>query len=1229
MRSARKSPARRDEKTCPTIFENFRRGLVPALLLITLCLGSANSAFGAQVKANFTSASKAGVSAASYMASGNSVDISLGFKPVTGTELTVVKNTGIAFIEGRFSNLQQGEQVNLAFNGETYGFVADYYGGTGNDLVLHWALQDAASWGDDRKGALGNGVAPGLLPVEVDRAGVLAGKTVVRVSAGASHGVALCSDGTVAAWGDNTYGQLGNGGTASSNVPVAVKMKGALSGKTVVAVDAGSDHNLALCSDGSVIAWGRNAQGQLGNGNTEDSHVPVAVLKSGVISGKTVVAVSAGGSHSLALCSDGKVAAWGGNASGCLGNGTAISSSQPVWVNTAGILKGRKVVSLSAGGTHSLAACSDGTSVAWGKGINGQLGNGAKINSKVPLAVKKTGVLTGKKVVGVSAGDSHSLALCSDGTAVAWGKNDRGQLGNNNTTDTSKPVAVSKAGALVGKKVVSLSAGQSYGLALCSDGTVAGWGSNTRGQIGVSGTANRKVPTAISLAGVFPNRKWTNVSAGGSVSLAIAAVPTVIDSKLSALVLGSATFQPGFSPAVTDYLSNVDETTSSVSVTPTAGNPAAVITVNGVPVPSGKTIPDIGLAMGRNVIHVIVTAEDGKSTSYSLTVVRTGQINAVYGTATDVPVSLPNGDPSPWTVNLSLNFEPTLGTNLTLVRKDGLGFFSGRFLNLVQGQAVDLSFQGKAYHFVANYFGGDGNDLVLEWANRSLAAWGFNGFMQAGSTATENVEAPTAVPDMGVLAGKTVTAVAAGYSHSLALCADGTLATWGGGAAQLGVGGLDSSSVPVAVNHMGALEGKTVVGISAASGSNLAVCSDGSVVAWGTGGWGQLGNGTSEDSDVPVKVLLTGSLAGKSVVSVAVGGMHSLAVCSDGSVLAWGSNSYGQLGDGTTTYRMTPVLVTTTGALAGKSVVAVSAGFQHSVALCSDGTLVAWGSDYYSQLGNSGDTGWGVISSVPVRVIQDGVLLGKTVVALSQAAHSSSIVLCSDGTLVSWGFPDDVYKSGDNRKAPDFVTTARALSGKFVTSVSSGGSSSLAVCLDGAVVTWGGNDYKQRGTTSTGIFYPTIVSSETVFGGKKPLFGAVAYHCLLVLAEEPDSAQTSGTGSSVISSGGTGSLTYSGGGTALIIDDPDISSTVIVPNAAIEGENFVFHFDLPPASQTTALVFQYSGDQVTWTEVNISPPSGSGVEISQPDSFGNQVVTVTVPKGSDSIMAGRLLCTPR
>jgi hypothetical protein len=260
-------------------------------------------------------------------------------------------------------------------------------GGGGHSLALKndgtvWA------WGYNYGGELGNGTwNSSNVPVQVSS---LTGITAIAAGDG-GHSLALKNDGTVWAWGDNEYGELGNGTNTNSNVPVQVS---GLTGITAIA--GGVVHSIAVKNDGTVWAWGNNGNGQLGNGTNTNSNLPVQV------SGLTGVTSIAGGLyHSLALKNDGTVWAWGNNGNGQLGNGTFSNSNLPVQVSG---LTG--VTAIAGGNYHSLALKNDGTAWAWGNNDNGQLGNGTNTDSNLPVQVSG---LTG--VTAIAVGGLHSLAL--------------------------------------------------------------------------------------------------------------------------------------------------------------------------------------------------------------------------------------------------------------------------------------------------------------------------------------------------------------------------------------------------------------------------------------------------------------------------------------------------------------------------------------------------------------------------------------------------------------------------------------------------------------------------------------------------------------------------------------------------------------------------------------------------------------------------------------------------
>ena len=310
---------------------------------------------------------------------------------------------------------------------------------------------------------------------------------------------------------------------------------------------------------------------------------------------------------------------------------------------------------------------------------------------------------------------------------------------------------------------------------------------------------------------------------------------------LSNLVLSDGVLTPAFASGTTTYTATVAGAADSLTVWPTVADNATV-TVNGAAVLSGRPSAPLFLAVGGNTVTLVVTSLDGSATrTYTVTVTRPADphpLNATWNASTDVPVTASRYTAAGNTVNLALNCVPT-ANELTVVRNTGCNFIQGQFSNLAQGQAVALSYAGQTYHFVANYYGGNGNDLVLVGKWTRVYAWGSNGSGQLGDGTTSDRSGPgpvTAVLGDEVLLGKTIVSVAAGDNHSLALCADGTVVAWGANTyGQLGDGTTTNHSVPVAVNMAAgsALYGKTVVAIAACGNYSLALCADGTVAAWG------------------------------------------------------------------------------------------------------------------------------------------------------------------------------------------------------------------------------------------------------------------------------------------------------------------------------------------------------------------------------------------------------------
>ncbi len=361
----------------------------------------------------------------------------------------------------------------------------------------------AYCWGNNTSGQLGNNsTTTSSTPVAVDTSGVLASKTIKSIAAGTGHTCVIASDDKAYCWGQNTYGQLGDNSTTSSSVPVAVDTSGLLAGKTLKSITAGTYSTCAIASDSNAYCWGYNYHGQLGNNSTTNSSVPVAVSTSGVLSGKTVKSISPIGNsyYVCAVASDNNAYCWGQNNYGQLGNNSTTKSSTPVPVSTSGTLAGKTVKSITVGSSHTCAVASDNNAYCWGYNYNGQLGNNSTTNSSVPVAVSTSGVLSGKTVNSITAGNNYVCAVASDNNAYCWGGNANGQFGNNSVTSSSVPVAVNTSGVLAGKILKSISApvNASHTCAISSDYHAYCWGGRTNGRLGDGSTTGSTVPLKVN-----------------------------------------------------------------------------------------------------------------------------------------------------------------------------------------------------------------------------------------------------------------------------------------------------------------------------------------------------------------------------------------------------------------------------------------------------------------------------------------------------------------------------------------------------------------------------------------------------------------------------------------------------------------------------------------------------------------------------------------------------------
>ncbi|MCP8614531.1 InlB B-repeat-containing protein, partial [Bifidobacterium asteroides] len=901
------------------------------------------------------------------------------------------------------------------------------------------------AWGWNQYGQLGDGTATDRHePVRVDKPeGAPQGFTWVQASAGYAFSLGLGSDGNIYSWGDNESATLGRdiGGKTINSTPAdgrpgkIDKPAGAPKGFTWKHAAAGSLHALGLGSDGQLYSWGSNEHHQLGDGTATDRSTPTLVAKpQGAPDGFAWKQMSGWGWHSLALGSDNQLYGWGTDTRGEVGDGilppthpdreTPVPVTNPQGVSSWG--------QSQMGDYYSLAIGSDGNAYGWGYGGSGNIGNGATADVYVPtLTSKPDGTRPGFIWKQVSNLAHTSLGIGSDGKTYAWGDNAYGQIGDGTTTERHTPVQVAApADGPAGLTWVQVSAGwdgQSYGLA--SDGYLYSWGRNNSGMLGDGGTADRHAPGRVSMPGAATPTKvlFGQARATGG----IAASPD-----------GAwRTATPGHEPGAVDVTVVWDRN---------GPQPDAHLEYTYDPPDRTVSFMDGGSAFLRQTVP-----DGGQASRPAADPARDGclfdgwfQGDVAYDFTrpvthdTTLTARWTSKDTQHWSISPAQGPESG-GAEVTLTPPAPRG--------------VRLSRASLGYSHAAA-IGSDGN----------LYAWGSNGSGQLGDGTTTSRDRPVMVQKpQGAPQGFTWKQASLGNAFTAAIGSDGNLYAWGlNSSGQLGDGTTTSRSTPTLVaKPQGAAQGFAWKQASLGGAHAAAIGTDGQLYAWGGNGNGQLGDGTATSRTTPTLVAKPqGAPAGFAWKQASLGNGHSAAIGSDGQLYAWGGNYYGQLGDGTATSRSTPVMVgKPQGAPQGFAWKQASLGNAFTAAIGSDGNLYAWGLNSSGQLGDGTTTS----RSTPAPAGKpQGAAKGF---AWQQASlgcnHAAAIG--TDGQLYTWG-SNSSGQLGDgtttSRSTPAPAGKPQGAPQGFAWQQASlGDGATAAIGTDGNLHTWGSNSSGQLG----------------------------------------------------------------------------------------------------------------------------------------------------------------------
>ncbi|MFH1227730.1 MAG: RCC1 repeat-containing protein [Planctomycetota bacterium] len=610
----------------------------------------------------------------------------------------------------------------------------------------------------------------------------------------------------------------------------------------------------------------------------------------------------------------------------------------------------------------------------------------------------------------MAGGMAYTIALKTDGTLWAWGSNGIGQLGDGTTINKNTPTRIG-----TDTNWSAIACGWFHTIALKTDGSIWAWGYNSDGQLGDGTTISRTTPTLISATG------WSAIACGNSHTIALKT-----DGSLWAW--GDNVFgQLG------------DGTTTDVTTGPklisATGWAEAVIACGGVCTVAVKSDGSLW-AWGNNQSGQLGDGTTTYVTTGPKLISDTGWSAIAAGYLYTVALKT---DGSIWA--WGSNDSGQLGDGTTTQRT------TPTLISTTGWSAIAC---------------GSDHTIALK-TDGSLWAWGRNNYGQLGDGTAITRTTSTLISATG-WAGAVI---ACGWMHTIAVKADGSIWAWGyNNSGQLGDGTCGNKKTPSRI-------GADNIWSAIACGHyyTIAVKADGSIWAWGYNNYGQLGDGTTVNKLTPTPITTTLGWS-----AIACGWSHTVAVKADGSLWAWGDNSDGQLGDGTTISRTTPTLISTTG-WAGA---VIACGYSHTCAVKADGSLYAWGFNHYGQLGDGTTTN---VTTGP-KLISDTGWAG----AVIAGGWDHNIALKTDGSLWAWG--NNNYGQLGDGTTTDVTTGPKLISatGWAGAVIAGGGSHTVAIKSDGSLWAWGYNGEGQLGdgTTTNVTTGPKLISDtgwSVIVGG--------------------------------------------------------------------------------------------------------------------------------------------------
>ena len=839
----------------------------------------------------------------------------------------------------------------------------------------------------------------------------------------------VVKEGLVYCWGDNTYGQLGNGTTTNLSTPSAtpVKLANGTSLTGVVSVDSSISHTCALTNQGATYCWGLNNYSQLGDTTTTNRSNPVAVTATATGSigfGSGVVAISVTDNSTCAVKAGGLAYCWGYNNYSQLGDGTATARTVPTAVLTAASTPITNVtdIALSITGNCVLTNLgATGQPYCVGYGGYGFIGDGAGTARTYETKVLTSAAVSSFAGVSNITVGSHHVCAVQSGAAFCWGYNPYGQIGTGNTTNALYPTSVinTSGGISLSTGVSQVEASKTATGSTCAlktSGALYCWGVGTTGQLTDGTIVSKSTPTASTMF----TTSTSTMALGDAFTCAIDVSGLSCVGNNASGQLGNGTTANSTTARVT--LASFSAHLGAVDELPVQGATTETGYAGTGQVLTGATVVESATGSWYGYPLPALTYQWWSCTSTGTTsATQPSGCTAISG-ATSLNYTATVGD-----VGKYLRFE-VIGTN-------SVGASTQWSATSAQVGVAPSNTTLPGITLKAGSAGtivGDSATVTAgTWSGNPLPSLTYKWYRCSSSAATATTTSPTECTFIGDASGSSYT-----FTNSDV------------GSYIRGVEVAESSS---GINYAyTATVGPVQESRTIAAGLNFTCAIKlGYVYCWGYNASGQLGDGTTTSRNTmpstPIK-LGDGTYL-KNVVSIDAGGSQACAITTAGAMYCWGDNTYSQLGDGTTTNRSIPTPVT--GLSSG--VVGIAEGYYNTCAIKTSGALYCWGTNGYGQIGDNTTTA----RTTPTAT--SNMTTGVTQVSLG----NQTTCAIKAGSLYCWGYNGN-GNVGDGTSTNRSLPTQTLNMTSKVTDVSVGWSQACAV-KDGAAYCWGYNASGQLG----------------------------------------------------------------------------------------------------------------------------------------------------------------------